>query len=161
MLWFGLKKNLQELEKKIVTSFKNVKKENLELKKLVKDLQKDVKLDHDILLLLQGKLEAINNPEFKQPFKRLNTSKQKQKEALIDLDSFTPKEKTIIKTLLDNKDMALSYKDIAKILDKSPNTIRCQINTLKTKTGFLLEQVDNENNKRYKLKQDIPIKKLI
>lgn len=155
-----IQKNIKNVEKVTKNSFNLFKKD---IKEINSTLDK-LKLDHDILLELKGRLDAIGTQTkvFKQPSKNLNAFKQHLNRGLeLDLDTFTQREKTLIRVLLDNKDMALSYKDIGKITNKSPSTIRCQINSLKHKTNVLIEEIDIEGSKRYKVKEEIKIKKSI
>ena len=75
------------------------------------------------------------------------------------INDFTEKEKGILNTLFQNKDMSLSYLDISKVLDKSPNTIKNQIREINMKSEVLEETTDSTNRKRFTLKKGLIIEK--
>jgi len=68
------------------------------------------------------------------------------------LPPLSPKEKCLVAALLEHKDMALSYEDLAKLFGNSVSTVKTQINQLKNKTDLLVETIDRTSRKRYKLK---------
>jgi len=76
---------------------------------------------------------------------------------VINIDSLTLQEKKILATLMENKSMPLSYQDIAALINKSPITIKAQLNKLKTKTNFIEEYKDSEGRKRHKIKDGFKI----
>ncbi len=65
----------------------------------------------------------------------------------LNLGQFSVTERAIIWTLL-NTDMKLSHEDIAAILGKEKATIRGQINTIKQKSGGILEESIEGNGKK-------------
>ncbi|MEW6040588.1 MAG: hypothetical protein AB1633_03610 [Elusimicrobiota bacterium] len=78
-----------------------------------------------------------------------------------NVSSFSTQEKKILAVLFDNKGISLSYKDIGKLLNKSENTVKVQINQLKNKTNLLNEMIDQEGKKRYALKEKVKLEKFI
>lgn len=76
---------------------------------------------------------------------------------VINIDSLTLEEKKIMAALIQNKSMPLSYQDIAALTNKSPITIKAQLNKLKTKTNFIEEYKDSEGKKRHKIKDGFKI----
>ena len=63
------------------------------------------------------------------------------------LDHLSTTERAIVFVLL-NSDMKLSYEDLAAMLGKRKATIRGQVNSIKQKSGGLIEEIIGENNKK-------------
>ena len=80
---------------------------------------------------------------------------------VINIDSLTMQEKKILAALVENKTMPLSYQDIAALINKSPITIKTQLNKLKTKTNFIEEFKDSEGRKRHKIKDGFKIESFV
>jgi len=74
-------------------------------------------------------------------------------------DTFTPQEKRIIGTFLENKDLPLSYEDVGKVLSKAPSTIKNQMKNIELKAKIFEENRDNEQRKRFSLKSGLRINK--
>ena len=74
-----------------------------------------------------------------------------------NIDSFSPQEKRILSLFFENPGMALSYVDIAKVLDKSSNTVKNQIHQLIMKADLFERAIDNQNRNRFKLKEGLKI----
>lgn len=81
-------------------------------------------------------------------------------ESNIAIDNFSEQEKKILGVFLENKDMALSYVDIATSLGKSHNTIKNQISTMNLKSNMFERSVKDKRN-RFKLKPGLKIEKSI
>ena len=62
-------------------------------------------------------------------------------------DQFSTMERSTLWVLL-NTDMKLSYEDIAAILGKEKATIRGQINTIKQKSGGIIQEIIEKNGKK-------------
>jgi len=94
-----------------------------------------------------------------EPTNRLVATKIADKEPFekLDIQSLSPQEKNILQVFMTHRDMALSYGDIAKSLNKSPNTIKNQIRQLGMKANLLEKTVDDKNKNRFKLKKHIKI----
>lgn len=172
MFWFKKKANREDVEKsfrKVRSDFSDIKKENKALKEELnlKTSKKEVELMiKENTLSLEERL--LNKEEITKPIprlntsiKRLNTTKQPPKRLDEDLSigDLTPKEQEILKVMLNHRDMALSYEDIGKELGKSPNTIKCQLNSIRNKTDIFNESTDKENKHRYKIKSGLSINK--
>ena len=56
---------------------------------------------------------------------------------------------------LENRDMSLSYQDIAKSLGKSPHTVKNQMHQINMKTDLFDKTVDPQNRNRFKLKKHL------
>jgi len=159
-----------ELNKSLVNSFVNVKGEFDHIKK---ELSLHDVLFEDYKSMLEMIKERLDNMEFsrpKEPISRPNATKTRPnivkeiKEPIsrpITTSSITTQEKRIISVIIDHKGMDLTYKDISKVLHKSPNTIKNQINVLKNKVNFLIETIDGEQKKRYTIKDNIKLKEYI
>ena len=63
-----------------------------------------------------------------------------------NLNQFSITERAILWVLL-NSDLRLSYEDLATMLGKEKSTIRGQINTIKQKSGGIVEEVIEKNGK--------------
>lgn len=81
-------------------------------------------------------------------------------ETNLAIDNFSLQEKKILGVFLENKDMALSYIDIAKTLKKSPNTIKNQLNQIRRNVDLFDISEDNQRN-RFKLKRTLKIEKAL
>ena len=57
--------------------------------------------------------------------------------------------------------MALSYKDISRYLQKSPNTIKNQLRQLRMKAEMFNQTVDEGNRNRFRLKDGLRVDKIL
>jgi DNA-binding CsgD family transcriptional regulator len=76
-----------------------------------------------------------------------------------DVDTFSPQERNILAVFFENRDMALSYADIARALKKSPHTIKNQLRQMTLKTDLFDKALDRENRNRFRLKEGLRLKK--
>lgn len=72
-----------------------------------------------------------------------------------DINRFTEQEKRIVAVFFQNKQMSLSYVDIARALDKSPYTIKNQINRLRLKADLFDRAIGDQSRNRFKLKEGL------
>ena len=77
------------------------------------------------------------------------------------VNRFSPQEKRILSIFFQNTGMALSYVDIAHSLNKSPNTIKNQMRQINIKADLFTESINEENRKRFKLKDGLKIEKYL
>lgn len=108
----------------------------------------------------------IDFPTVNRPEASLNpaVSAQRQSQQQIqrfDIARFSEQEKRILTVFFQNKDMALSYADIAKYLGKSPNTIKNQMRQVSMKADLFNYTVGDESRKRFKLKDGLKIEKYL
>ena len=75
----------------------------------------------------------------------------------LDMDSITEQEKRIVGVFLDHRDMSLSYQDLAKVLDKSPYTVKNQMRQINMKTNLFDRIIDCHNRIRFKLKKRLKV----
>jgi len=75
----------------------------------------------------------------------------------LDIQSLSPQEKRILQVFLTHRDMALSYQDIAKSLNKSPNTIKNQIRQMNMKSSLFDKTLDANSKNRFKLRKHLKI----
>jgi DNA-binding CsgD family transcriptional regulator/uncharacterized coiled-coil protein SlyX len=75
----------------------------------------------------------------------------------LDLQTFSPQEKKILKVFLAHRHMALSYLDLAKALGKSPHTVKNQLRQMNIKSELFDKITDDENKNRFKLKKHLNI----
>ena len=77
------------------------------------------------------------------------------------VNRFSPQEKRILSVFFQNTGMVLSYIDIAHSLNKSPNTIKNQMRQINIKADLFTESINEENRKRFKLKDGLKIEKYL
>ncbi len=77
------------------------------------------------------------------------------------VNRFSPQEKRILSVFFQNTGMALSYVDIAHSLNKSPSTIKNQMRQINIKADLFTESINEENRKRFKLKDGLKIEKYL
>lgn len=78
-----------------------------------------------------------------------------------DINRFSEQEKRILAVFFQNQQMALSYVDIARSLNKSPNTIKNQMRQMRLKADLFDRTVDNDSRNRFKLKDGLRIEKYL
>jgi len=177
MLWFGIKKRVENFEQKIENSFSSVKKDMEGVGKWIKHLDQRDKQLFDLINQIQGDLSSIKDDlvglkegfemsqearKDKQVFKKLpvldkQTGVLDVQEAVQTavqtgnfydiLKTLSSNERLIVFTLL-NSEMKLSYEDLALLLGKERATIRGQINTIKQKSEMLIEEIVEKNGKK-------------
>lgn len=76
----------------------------------------------------------------------------------LDMDRFSNQEKKILSVFLSHRQMALSYCDVAKTLNKSPHTVKNQVRQIMTKSNLFEKFVDNQQKNRFKLKPNLKVK---
>ena len=178
MFWlFTGKKRVEQVREETKKGFESVKKDILSVTGWIKHLDSEKDLQkkdvEDIKVLLSSMNEEIEglknavsilgdlnmNTSFKQPFKTAKPVFNKQTTVYPDqtsvqtdvqtqkLSDFSLTERAILFILL-NTDMKLSYDDLASMLNKEKSTIRGQINTIKSKSESLIEEVIEKNGKK-------------
>lgn len=78
-----------------------------------------------------------------------------------DINRFSEQEKRILAVFFQNQGMALSYVDIARSLNKSPNTVKNQVNRIRLKADIFDKSVDNDSRNRFRLKNGLRIEKYL
>jgi len=146
-------------EKIMINSFQGVKKDlhelrdgQIEIVNSVNDFIKQIKEKKE----LEG--EPINH-RLKEPINRLTPINQATEN--LKYDDFSEQEKRIINMFLQHKEMALSYKDLGKLLNKSANTIKFQMRMITTKYNIFSKMIGDNNKNRFRLRQGIKIEKAI
>ena len=177
MLWFGIRKKVENFEQKIESSFSSVKKDMVGVGKWIKHLDQRDKQLFDLINQIQGDLSSIKDDlvglkegfemaqetkKDKQVFKKLPVLDKKTgvldvQEAVQTavqtgnfydiLKTLSSNERLIVFTLL-NSEMKLSYEDLALLLGKERATIRGQINAIKQKREGLVEEIVEKNGKK-------------
>lgn len=97
---------------------------------------------------------SINQP----PIMEDTSQPQIQK---FDIGTFSNQEQRILSVFFQNQNMALSYADIARSLNKSPNTIKNQMRQINIKANLFSKHVDAGNRNRFKLKDGMKIEKYL
>lgn len=78
-----------------------------------------------------------------------------------DINRFSEQEKRILSVFFQNQQMALSYVDISRTLNKSPHTVKNQMRQMKLKADLFDRTVDNDSRNRFKLKDGLRIEKYL
>ncbi len=177
VLWFGVKKRVNELEDKTQKAFSGVKNDVDRIGKWIKHLDGQDKQLFDILNSVKADLSSIRNEieslreavdlvaeekSGKQLFKKLPVlgeqtgveGVQKAVQTAVQTGNFydnfkelSSNERVLILALM-NSDMKLSYEDLALLLGKERSTIRGQINSIKQKSEGLILEITEKNGKK-------------
>lgn len=78
-----------------------------------------------------------------------------------DINRFSEQEKRILAVFFQNKEMCLSYVDIGRALNKSPYTIKNQINRMRLKADLFDRTIGDQSRNRFKLKDSLRIEKYL
>ena len=164
------KEELEQLKQGVQTGFNSAKQDISKLSVWVKHLDsKDSQLKYESFELqeeisrMKEEIEYLKNLVSVAPnhalFKQRQTvfNKQTSSNGVLNsvqtgvqtafLDNLSTTERAIVYVLL-NSDMKLSYEDLAAMLGKDRATVRGQINTIRQKSGELIEEIVGENNKK-------------
>jgi len=138
---------------KHLNSEKDLQKKNIEeIKEDLSTIKEEIDGLKNILSMMN---ELKTNSLFKTPRKVFNKQTavypvQTAVQTAVqtpNLSQFSVTERAIILVLL-NSDMKLSYDDLAAMLQKERSTIRGQINTIKQKGEYLIEETIEKNGKK-------------
>ena len=114
--------------------------------------------------------ETIVNRPINQPVQRIKPIERdvlssnpgdQMKIDKFDLSGFSQQERRILTVFFQNKEMALSYVDMAKCLGKSPNTVKNQMRQINMKADLFDFSMGNDSRKRYRLKEGLKIEKYL
>jgi len=175
--FFKSKKHIEEVRSETKKGFESVKKDILAVGDWIKHFDSEKKvhkseinnLKEDLSTLKEDVEEIKNlvsafvdlntNSRLNRPFKT-NTRLLDKQTAVSPvqtgvqtsvqtpyLSNFSVTERAILFLLL-NTDMKLSYEDLATMLNKEKSTIRGQINTIKSKSEGLIEELVEKNGKK-------------
>jgi hypothetical protein len=78
-----------------------------------------------------------------------------------DINRFSEQEKRILAVFFQNKQMSLSYVDIARALNKSPYTIKNQMNRMRLKADLFDRTIGDQSRNRFNLKDGLRIEKYL
>jgi len=78
-----------------------------------------------------------------------------------DINRFSEQQKRILAVFFQNQGMTLAYADIAKILEKSPHTIKNQMREIRLKADLFDRSIGEQSRHRFKLKNDLRIEKYL
>jgi len=174
--WFFRKKEIEKLRDEAKNSFEHVKKDISKIGNWINHLNDHtIKHNSEIdfikqeLSSIKEELEELKDfvsifgnrvsKQLSKPSKQLSkvwtgvqavqtgvqTPVQRQK--FDDFFNFSVVERAILWVLL-NSDLKLSYEDISLILGKERSTIRSQINSIKQKSNWLIEEIMEKNGKK-------------
>jgi hypothetical protein len=178
MFWlFNGKKRIEEVKKETKKGFDSVKQDLVSVSGWIKHLDSEKNLQKKEIEELKEVLSSVNeeieglknilsimndfntNSMFKQAFKTNKQPLNKQTdvypvETTVQTDVQTPNLSTFSVTerailfILLNTDMKLSYDDLASMLNKEKSTVRGQINTIKSKSESLIQEIVEKNGKK-------------
>jgi hypothetical protein len=77
------------------------------------------------------------------------------------INEFSDQEKKILAVFFHNKDMRLSYADLAQALHKSPHTVKNQMNRMRVKADLFEKTTGDQSRNRFKLKDSLRIEKFL
>jgi len=78
-----------------------------------------------------------------------------------DINRFSQQEKRILAVFFQNKQMSLSYVDIGRALNKSPYTVKNQMNRMRLKADLFDRTIGDQSRNRFKLKEGLRIEKYL
>jgi DNA-binding NarL/FixJ family response regulator len=78
-----------------------------------------------------------------------------------DVEHFSQQERRILSVFFKHPEMALSYVDIARFLNKSPHTVKNQMHQIAVKTDLFERAIDPQNRNRFRLKEGLKIEKYL
>ncbi|MCF7955464.1 MAG: hypothetical protein K9M75_06660 [Phycisphaerae bacterium] len=110
---------------------------------------------------VKDQAELTNRPITPLSLHQLPVLTQKSLNQGLDIDTFSAQEKNILTVFFQNRDMALSYSDIASALNKSPNTVKNQMRQINAKANLFNKAVDSDNRNRFKLCESLKIEKYL
>ena len=111
--------------------------------------------------LVKDQNNGTNRPIMPFPPRQVPVLPQNSLNQGLDIDTFSAQEKNILSVFFQNRDMALSYVDIARALNKSPNTIKNQMRQINTKANLFAKTIDSDNRNRFKLCENLKIEKYL
>ena len=168
----------KKLESKTEQGFNSVKKDIDSVGKWIKHLDNKDKQLFEIVSLIKEDLSSVreemeslregvgmvvDSEKNKQVFKKLPVldkqtgvqGVQKSVQTAVQTGNFydilkglSPNEKLLTFTLMNSRDMKLSYEDLALLLGKERSTIRGQINAIKQKSEGLIQEISEKNGKK-------------
>lgn len=171
--WIFGKKHFEKIKEETKQGFELVKKDIHSVggwikhldsekeinKKEIEELRKDLSTIKEDIEELKNVVYVMNNLGNKQLSKTPRQVSNKQTAVYPvqtgvqtgvqtpNLEQFSLTERAILWVLI-NSDLKLSYDDIAAVLGKERSTIRGQINSIKTKSEGLVEEVIEKNGKK-------------
>ncbi len=184
--WFFRKKEIEQVREDTKKGFDSVKKDVSAVSGWIKHLDSEKKLQQkemdaikEDLSTIREELEGLKNVlsimnelKPKQLFKTNKSVFNKQTGVYAvqtgvqtgvqtpNLGGFSVTERAILWILL-NTDMKLGYDDLSTMLGKEKSTIRGQINTIKSKSEGIIEEVVELNGKKRVFIPDIIKEKLL
>jgi hypothetical protein len=91
----------------------------------------------------------------------VGTTANLQSPQKLDVNYFSEQEKRILAVFFQNQGMALSYVDVASALNKSPYTIKNQMNRMRLKADLFDRTIGDQSRNRFKLKEGLRIEKYL
>jgi len=79
----------------------------------------------------------------------------------LDLDRFTEQEKRILAVFFQNRQVPMSYADVARSLHKSAYTVKNQMRQIRYKASLFEQTVGSQCRNLFKLKDDLKVEKCL
>jgi DNA-binding CsgD family transcriptional regulator len=106
--------------------------------------------------------ESVNRPDTSSgPKPSMSGPPGESSQQKFDIDRFSEQERRILSVFFQHPNMALSYADIARALNKSAHTVKNQVHQINMKADLFNYSVGRENRKRFKLKEGLKIEKYL
>ena len=177
MFGFLRGKKVKDLESETKKSFSSVKNDINAVGKWIKHLDEQDKQLFDLINMLKADLSTVReelasvregldlatlDSQDKQLFKKLPVldkqtgveGVQKAVQTAVQTGNFydilkdmSSNERLLVMTLLNN-DMKLSYEDLALLVGKEKSTVRGQVNSIKQKCDWLIEEIVEKSGKK-------------
>ena len=134
----------------ITEEFMNDLIEQSPLEEVSNDLSKQLSKQEQTTVRL-NQTGRLSKQSFKQLSKQPNSTQTSLEESLYSL---TTMERTVVWSLL-NTDLLLNYEDLSRILGKDKSTVRGQINNIKRKIPWLIEEKnESDGSKRFSINEE-------
>ena len=167
--------------KKIETGMKNMQAQittiNIAMNKHDDELSEHTRLISDHAKGLEKLEQRVNTVPLSPPLVREVTSATRPVQIInpstvpkpavtssdhkFDINRFSEQEKRILAVFFHNKGMRLSYDDLGRTLNKSPHTIKNQMNRMRLKADLFDRTIGDQSRNRFRLKDDVRIEKYL
>ena len=139
-----------DIRLRVIEEFMNDLMEQSPLEEVSDDLSKQLSKQEQTAVRL-NQTGGLSKRLSKQLSKQPNSIQTDLEESLYSL---TTMERTVVWSLL-NTDLLLNYEDLSRILGKDKSTVRGQINNIKRKIPWLIEEKSESNgSKRFNINED-------
>jgi DNA-binding CsgD family transcriptional regulator len=79
----------------------------------------------------------------------------------LDIDHFSQQEKRLLAIFFQNRNMEMSYADVARVLGKSAYTVKNQMNQIRRRADLFHRSTGDQGRNRFRLKEDLRIEQYL